>query len=124
MKNLIAGVLALLLLCGCGKPEGPEIGAVSGIVTMNGRPIEGVLVVFQPSTGRPSQGVTDPAGRYELSYTSQKNGAIVGQHVVRTMTSGSPGTVETIPSRYHSQSELTADVKPGRNTIDFKLNSM
>jgi hypothetical protein len=33
------------------------------------------------------------------------------------------GRKELLPARYHAKTELTAEVKPGRNTIDFDLTS-
>jgi len=104
-------------------------------VTWNGEPLSDAEVVFQPESGRASIGRTDEDGRYYLAYTHQKDGAVVGSHVVMITSgleaisdeSGSgndrPARPEVLPARYHSASELTAKVKNGSNTIDFPLTA-
>ena len=64
-----------VLVCfapGCGTGEGANNVEVSGIVTLDGQPVEGALVVFTPKTNTKNsqlaaQAETDATGRYELS---------------------------------------------------------
>ena len=117
------------LAIGCGGPDDePELGTVSGVVTMEGKPLSGVWIGFAPELGRSSMGMTDKEGRYELNYLPEKKGAKVGKHKVAITTPSEDefgGQVrnfrERIPARYNSLSSLTADVKSGHNDIDFKL---
>jgi hypothetical protein len=120
----------VLAACGCSwKPsDEPELGLVSGTVTMDGKPLPGVWVGFAPTEGRSSMGLTDKDGRYELNYLLEKKGAKVGQHKVAITTpqedeSGGivPNFKELIPPQYNSNTNLTAEVKPGSNTINFEL---
>lgn len=85
------GVLLLFLsLVGCFGGPGVPVSAVSGVVTQAGQPISGATVTFYPETGRPSVGMTDETGRYELQFTQDVNGAMIGMHRVSISYGGPP----------------------------------
>lgn len=141
--------LACLAFAGCGE-GGPELGRVTGTVTMDGDPLPNALVTFVPQEGgRASTGVTNENGEYELIYQNRK-GALLGQHkvTVTTMrqaeaapemssdseeymkqaTGGDPSQYdqvfeEKIPPRYNKDSELVEEVQSGSNEIDLELTS-
>ncbi|MDX1928798.1 MAG: carboxypeptidase-like regulatory domain-containing protein [Pirellulaceae bacterium] len=136
--------LSLCVQPGCGGPsDQPELGQVTGTVTLDGQPLVGVAVVFQPDNGRPARGMTDAQGKYELIYIRQTKGTKVGPNRVeiapseegeaeesetpdeeaKSATKPSKSGKPKVPARYNVQSELKEDVKPGANTIDFKLVS-
>lgn len=125
-----ASLILALSLTGCGG-DGPERGVVTGKVTLNGDPLPGADVVFQPEEGSPSLAVTDDKGRYDLMYTRDKRGAMVGEHVVQittpttgTDTQGNEVRVpQQVPPKYNAGSTLTCEVKPGKNTYDFELTN-
>jgi len=100
---------------------------VSGRVTMDGQPLEGVSVVFESERGVLSFGNTDAYGRYKLSYIRSAKGAGLGKNIVRistpTMGPTSPLHKDSIPSIYNTQSTLAAEVVKGRNVFDFALES-
>lgn len=83
------GILALMLLVGalgCGGGLVP----VTGVVTLDGRPVGGAMVLFVPEDhrGQPAQGVTAVDGTFTLS-TRMKQGAAAGDYkVLVTKTSG------------------------------------
>ncbi len=120
-----------LFLAGCGGPD--NVGRVSGKVTLNGQPLPGAVVRFEPVAGNaPSAGITNESGEYTLKYTREFAGAEIGKHTVRVSTfSGGdadadppkPSSPEKLPAKYNAKSELTADVKSGSNTIDFPLEA-
>ena len=124
------GVLILLGLLGsgCNTPsDQPELAPVSGVVTLDGKPLANKTVIFTPPTGRPSMGTTNEDGEYELRYTMTIEGAIIGNHDV-TITSPrdeyDPSWRETVPRKFNSESTLTAEVEDKwQNTIDFHLKS-
>lgn len=126
---LFAALLCICTGCGSGTPDDtPELGTVSGTVTMDGQPLANVTVSFQPADGPASYGTTDASGNYELTYTSGLKGAVVGSHVVRiaSVTEGppEPGWKEPVPEKYNAKSELTAQVASGDNpTTNFDLTS-
>lgn len=117
-------------LIGCGGgAEVPDLGTVSGTVTVDGNPMEGVIVTFQPvAGGRSSMGSTDSNGYYTLSYTAEAQGALIGKHKVMvtsqsTSDAPDPSGVEkdTIPPHYNTKTTLEKEVKAGDNTIDLEL---
>lgn len=116
----------VLLVVGCtGSSDRPELGLVTGVVTVDGEPVEGLLVTFIPDAGRPSSGVTDVLGQYELEYVGASMGAKLGHHQVRitTLDIGEPNRParELVPSKFNVQSELTAEVDANDNRYDFAL---
>lgn len=122
--STLAFVAALCaLLGGCGG--GPELGTVTGTVTLGGKPLEGALVSFAPQNGRPSSDTTDAAGHYELQYTIDKPGAMIGSHSVSisTSTMREDGTItaERVPAKFNTQSTLKREVKSGENVFDFEI---
>ncbi|MEX1041641.1 MAG: hypothetical protein WDZ51_13465 [Pirellulaceae bacterium] len=94
--------------------------------------MNGYTITFTPETGRPSFSVIDSDGNYDLSYIRDTKGAKVGPNKV-TVTwvdfggDGNEGTKPprrlTIPKKYSTESELDVVVKPGKNTLDFDLES-
>jgi len=124
---LVLGVCCYLV--GCGGPEHPDVGRVSGVVTLDGKPLPEATVMFQPTEGRASIATTDSAGKYSLIYLDGVPGARLGAHkvIIRTEIPGEDGqppiAKEKLPKKYHEQTELTADVKRGSNTFDFPLTS-
>lgn len=122
---------AMLATSGCSPTpaDQPPLGIVRGTVTMDGKPLPNAEIAFAPEKGRFSEGKTDSAGSYELVYVNRTMGAKVGRHKVMIQNSDFPPDEAPvakrvkIPAKYNSRSELTADVKPGSNTIDFALES-
>lgn len=133
----------ILNLSGCGSAsDRPELGLVTGRITLDGAPLSNIAVVFSPDNGRPARGKTDSDGHYELTYIGNTPGCKVGHNRVeiapneegeedaedaddtenvgaaKPLKSGKP----TIPARYNIKSELEADVQPGENTFDFQLD--
>ncbi len=90
---VLAGLLGGLSLGLVGCSDGLQVVPVSGTVTLDGQPLSGAHVSFQPRTdnqdrvGPGSYAVTDETGRYELRLaTDDRRGAIVGDHRVRVLT--------------------------------------
>jgi hypothetical protein len=63
---------------------------VTGTVYYNGKLLEGATVGFMGSVGRPSSGMTDAEGRFELSAWKEGDGATLGQHVVTISKTAEP----------------------------------
>lgn len=114
------------------------------VIDHDDRPVAGATVTFIPQGGgRPASGVTDEAGRFALSTFEPGDGALVGTHGVAIacvrITASPPvanrdgenlqppdakHTVEWLtPQKYAnaSTSGLVADVKPGMDVLNFKL---
>lgn len=132
-------VLASLILavampgCGGGVTDGLTLAPVTGVVTLDGKPLPHARLVFQPSGEKasPSVAETGDDGSFELKFTRIRKGAIPGQHTVRVTTAGvltaadGKETVieEKLPERYHAKSELKYEVKPGGNRFEIGLES-
>ncbi|MCR9293891.1 MAG: DUF4198 domain-containing protein [bacterium] len=129
--SLVCGLL--VLIAGCGNSS---IGRVTGTVHLDGQPLEGAVITFYPVTagaaaqgmrgGGASYGRTDAEGKYELVYNRDEKGAELGEHkvVITTLEEGGggdygAGSPEKLPKRYNVETELTATVTSGSNTIDF-----
>ena len=130
MRSRIVLLGVLLVLPGCGK--GPKYVAVSGTVTLNGKPLPRAAVYFDPippagkmdAAAVGSLGITDAQGRYTLvlAGTGGTPGAVVAEHRVRVTTTGvvdesapaSGPAKELVPAKYTgSNSELRFTVPPG-----------
>jgi hypothetical protein len=138
LHRFVVAAMALVTaaLVGCGS-DGPELVNVTGIVTLDGKPIPNAVVTFNPvaAGGSNSMGKTDAKGRYQLEFSQDKKGALVGEHVVEIATkkvsaSDMPDTGEVvsteyvaIPAKYRKRGTLKAEVSKSKNQIDFQLDS-
>src|SRR5262245_40734165 len=77
----LAIVCCALVLSGCGgKPE-VKFAPVKGIVLYNAKPLEGATVEFlQEGSPMRSVGLTDAAGRFELTSMVPGDGAPIGEN--------------------------------------------
>lgn len=105
---------------------------MTGVIKLDGKPFAAAEVTFEPKAGRASHGRTDDSGRFELRYTREEMGAVVGPHTVRilslTEVTLPDGRFETrpqiVPPRYNTASELRREVATGANNVfDFDLSS-
>ncbi len=95
MARLIGSVavcLAALAIMGCNQ-SGSSLDTVpvSGVVTLDGTPVEGAVVTFSPTstTGTAASGKTDATGRYELTTLNPGDGALPGSYnVIVSKTEG------------------------------------
>jgi hypothetical protein len=127
----------LLPAFGCGGSRADR-GAISGAVTLDGKPLEQGSILFTPIDGARGSvtGGKIQNGRYELP---AKSGPAVGWNRVeiRSMRKtgnmvpkafGRPGEtvpeqVEAIPPGFNTQSKLKVEIKPGDNTANFDVFS-
>ena len=118
----LARVAALLAfaVAGCG---GGNTANVSGVVTLDGKPLDGAAVTFTPTTGGDIGGSTartDAQGRYTLRTVSgDKPGAALGNHrVAVSLSKENPknqdlAVTDVVPARYNQKTELKFDVPAG-----------
>jgi hypothetical protein len=137
---LMAAVTVALQGAGCEtRPYG--LAPVSGVVTLDGKPLVRAGISFQPqgvnktNPGPGCVGTTDDNGHYELMTIRKETGAIPGPHRVRiysekTARRGNsdqdvgPPQKELVPPRYNYNTELTIMVpEEGTTTADFKLTT-
>jgi hypothetical protein len=115
--------------CGGGAADLPDLGRVSGTVTIDGEPTPDVSVMFAPvDGGRSSSGVTDSSGKYVLYYNANTEGALIGAHNVHISShvDFDPNDPDgpmvppegNVPSDYKNI-EKQATVTSGNNTVDL-----
>jgi hypothetical protein len=144
MKN-IGAVLMAVLVCGCTESSKPyRTAPVSGVVTLDGRPLAAARVTFMPvhesqggsQSGPEASGETDDSGRYSLKTVFGDTGATVGKSRVMITTRkteldpNNPDrskevAKERVPGRYFSeQSPLVFEVpEGGSKAANFELTT-
>lgn len=117
-------VFAAMIAVGCGSPgDQPELGYVSGTVTLDGKPLPGVNIIFRPETGRPAADQTDEEGNYELEYLAGVSGCKLGPNSIAFEWPPEAANVPSIPAKYNSTEMFKVDVKPGNNELNFEMKS-
>lgn len=125
LANRCTIVLAFLFLfAGCGR-SGPQIAPVHGRITLEGRPLAGADIRFEPNgPERPSVGRTDSDGHFDLMFKRGQPGAIVGQHTVRIWVSNEVvKNPPIIAAKFDARSELRREVKSGDNEFDIDVTT-
>ena len=100
------------MMAGCPGPKGPEIAPAQGTVTMNGKPLEKIVLRFVPTgEGPESRAITDDQGHFVLKTTEEKprDGATVGPHKVIIID----GSIYTKPFR--GRASETEDLTEGKD---------
>jgi hypothetical protein len=126
VRSLLFAFLATILgICaGCSShgPDMPELGEVQGSITLDGKPLDGVSIYFKPDVGRQSIAKADANGNYEAQYLLDAKGVKVGPCSI-TVEWAPDDSGPAIPAKYGYKSELTFDVKSGKNTFDIEMKS-
>lgn len=142
---VLAG-LGWVLLAGC---EGADSGTViekvvpaEGILTYQGRPLEGYRVTLLPTDGRrPAVGTSDAQGRFRLGTNAEGDGAPPGKHPaaivwVPPQPAGEPGQEiiidnpaqlpkpkVRIPDKYGDPQTSGLEIEiPPRGTKDLRID--
>ena len=120
---------AFLLLVAMGCEDGPPLGKVSGVLSLEGEPIEKATITFTHVNGRTAFARTDADGFYELNFSDGRAGAMLGENAI-SMETGRAGSdeqgnfveyPETLPPKYNVESEITRTVEPGEQVFNFEL---
>ena len=117
---------ALVAFAGCSAERFPT-AELTGRVTIEGKPLEGVVVQFEPrqppnvKKALPAAfGITDADGRYRAFRTGNKKfGAVVGVNQVRVVVP--EGNTAKVHPRYGQDRAFWAEVAPGDNVFDLEL---
>ena len=130
----LAGLVSLFALTGCGGASG--FTPVSGKVTLDGAPLEGATVSFQPKlqpkeTVEGSYGKTDATGAFTLKRVSDNApGAAAGEHIVSISKSTdidpndeATPPVEHVPAKYRDGSLTFTVPAGGTDKADFVLQT-
>lgn len=126
--RVVASSLLVSMATGCSE----RTGMVSGIVTLEGKPLPVGLVLFHPNERgiAPASGRIDTEGHYSLTRAKGKQGAVVGKYhvTVQTVSSNDADAIAAarkyvIPAVYDdpATTPLVVEVLPGENTIDLNV---
>jgi hypothetical protein len=145
LPRIRAGLLivCIALHAGCG-PAGPDVQMIKGVLALDGKPAEGVTVIFTPDgEGLMAAGKTDAAGAFSLNASLGRKfggGTTVGEYIVTVSkltaykidpSTGEPTDTllpeprQLMPRAYTSvyDSPLRASVTEGVNEFQFDLSS-
>ena len=125
----LAIVIAMTVACGCSR--GPAMGTVEGEVTLDGQPLAKGHLEFTPVDGQtPTAGAIIENGKFTATIPVTKMGVkIHAPKVIKGAYQAYPGApreddvVEALPARYHEKSDITLDVKAGRQEVRYDLKS-
>lgn len=125
LSALIAACCTTMVGCG-----GSGLGTVpvSGKVLVDGQPMEGVVVVFNPDDpeGRAASGTTDANGEYKLTTETNGDGALPGSYKIQVTKyeGGQPDvpdttgmTEEEAMDAMYAARDKAGDEPPAKNLI-------
>ncbi len=118
----------LLVACGCG-PSAPELYDVTGTVTFDGQPVtDGEIILFPIEAGQtPDAG---PIKDGKFAFKARPGEKKVDIQAVRKdptktvpdpVTGTRPALESYIPERYNTKTELTVEIGPGQDPLEFDL---
>lgn len=85
-KFCIISLICLLAVsfAGCGGPKGLEdLNTASGVITLDGEPIEGAQITLVPTgTGRSAGAVSDAKGVFKFQTLQANDGVADGEYIV------------------------------------------
>ncbi len=128
----VAWLLTGLIVLGSWGCGGPSTGQVTGTVTVDGTPVNGLEVTFIPvdaATGGEALAYTRDGGNYALVQGRGNKQIPTGDYKVTISVFSEDPNLETprvnLGSNYTSsqETELKATVAGGENTIDFDLTT-
>ena len=124
--NHLLASLGLFVFVGCG----PAMSTITGEVKVDGKPVAKGTITFAALDGpAPPASATIADGRYELTTVAGNKRVLVSAPVFVRKQKEYDGpdapmidiTAESLPDRYHANSELTFDAKAGANVKDWNL---
>jgi hypothetical protein len=120
---------ALLLLAGCGRDRMSE---VSGTVKVDGKAAETGAISFIPADGKaPTTGAEISGGIYRakvpigMAKVQIRVSTVKGKKKLYDTPESPYQNIleEVLPAKFNDETELTLDVKPGKNPKDWDLKS-
>ncbi len=146
-----ASLCSAILFSGCSQQQRPDytrlgLAEVTGTIRLDEKPLANAHVIFEAPDQSHSFGKTNNEGKYTLMFNSEQSGVLPGQKIVRIQLksfseedadqpSGDEAADDQapvlelatdsseLPSTYNRNSQLTAEVASGFQTINFDLKS-
>jgi len=111
--QLLGAIVIAVAVAGCGDGR-PSMVQVTGIVKLDGKPLEGAAVAFQPVADpkaayrRPSNGATGADGKFTLTTYEKDDGVPPGKYKVAIVKRELVGQ---LPANYNDENPGTAVVR-------------
>ena len=130
--SLLFLILPLVVAGGCGDGRGVRI-PISGVVTVDGQPLQHGSVTFNPIKGaeqkekqRAGGGSLNAEGKFQVSSFTANDGLMVGKYEVSVLALEPLGPNSQkwhAPQKYSNfkTSGLTYEITPETESIEFKL---
>jgi hypothetical protein len=131
----LLAVATLGLLTGCGGPPTAKLVSAKGIVTIDDKPADGIMVQLIPKTldasiaAPSSQGISGEDGQFDLYTMENEPGAVAGSHTVSLFDTkeerAAQGQRQTNTSRLapkYAMGAITTEVVAGQ-PIEIKATS-
>jgi len=134
-------IMLMTFLSGCDDRKLPALGKLSGVVKLDGKPLQGATVQVNTAAGLVSTGITNKEGQYELFYKGNVKGVAVGNHTILITPPFAPIPNEAnleqeqlavaiekrrkenpVPMKFRDGS-IKIEIKPGNNVFDFDMQS-
>ena len=127
--EILLTVAVVLLVAGCNTTSHPPVDEVTGVVTWQGKPVEGAEIAFAPVPQtpdvHPARATTDVSGRYRLqtyfSETEDVQGCRPGEYYV-TITKIKPPSGPVDP--YTNPGALTIEHLIPAQYADIKTSGL
>lgn len=119
----LACLFATATGCGDGRPKRVQ---VSGMITIDGEPLQHGSVLFAPESGRSAGGEIDSTGRFELTSYEVSDGVPPGKYRVAISGIESLGEFAQkwhAPKRYSQikSSEISCEITEVTESLKFEL---
>lgn len=135
IKAKLLVTMTLMTACvGCLGESNPPTFPVTGVVTLNGKPVEGATVIFSPTTegAEAATGKTDATGTYSMTTYVNADGVRPGSYMVKVFKfeSLAPPPSESSPN-FDPNAELEdegydpdqVDTRAAKNLLPPKYSS-
>ena len=127
--------LSALLFTGCREPNG-SYAMVSGTVTVDGQPLSGAIVTFEPLDGTPGKNASASVfdGQFQISGDAQLHGgnylariSMMPSGILRKLPDAQrqslPPANSVIDPAFDSNSRLRCTLAPGQeNSLAFQIH--
>lgn len=114
-SDFLAAILMFVAaaIAGCGPSVKVPTAAVSGTVTVNGKPVEGVDVWFLPDAPiRPGVGLTDSQGSYSAKFLEHQMGVPLGPCTVTiSLYRDGQRVTNLIPPKYNENAAENPELR-------------
>ncbi|TWT95254.1 hypothetical protein Pla108_33980 [Botrimarina colliarenosi] len=129
LRMALVGSVALGV-CACGPGHDYEMAPVRGAVTVDGQPLSGGRLMFAPvsgggvKAGKPGFADVGADGTYVVSTYGSNDGAVVANHWVTILSTGSDAAKQQLRGASRVQFPRQQTVAAGQeNVIDIALTT-